>query len=208
MHTGKYPRPPPRKRGIIMSIKGSQSEKGGLNAKAGITFLEIVIVLVILSFLMALAALDLFGILRKNTFRGQAQELVSLMQMAATSASETGKRYEISIDLTNQSYMLREITSSDLSEVLEDDIIEEREFSSRCQVWYVLYDDLMVTDEQHQLALFRVGRKGWQYGGKIVLQDDSGQEYSVVVNRLNRVVRLEKGDVQILLGRSEDEIPF
>jgi competence protein ComGC len=192
----------------MVNMKSLHPERRESNAKSGTTFIELVIVLVILSFLLTLAAINLLSVLRKNTFKGQAQEIVSLMQMAATSASETGRRYEISIDLTEQSYMLREITSSDLSEVLEEDIVDTRFLSSRCRIWYVLYDDLMMTDEQHQLALFRVGRNGWQYGGKIVLMDDSDQEYSIVVNRLNRVVRLERGDVQIMLGRSENEIPF
>jgi len=47
------------------------------------------------------------------------------MQMAASSAAETGRRYEVIIDPTDQSYLLREITSSDLSEVLEEEIVTQ-----------------------------------------------------------------------------------
>jgi len=174
----------------------------------GFTLAELVVVLVILSLFVLLTVINLFGVLRKNTFRVQAHELVSTMQMAASAAAESDRRYEVIIDLTEQSYTLRQINSPDLFQVFEEDTIVTNDFGVNCQVLYVLFDDLMETDEDHQIAKFRAGHAGWQYGGKIVLLDEQEQPYSVLVSRMNRIVRLEKGDVEFLLPRAKDEVLF
>lgn len=174
----------------------------------GFTLIEMVVVLVILSLFVFLTVINLSGVLRKNTFRVQAHEFVSTMQMAASAAAESDRRYEVIIDLTEQSYTLRQITSPDLFQVFEEDIIVTNEFGVNCQVLYVLFDDLMETDEDHQIAKFRAGHAGWQYGGKIVLLDEQEQPYSVLVSRMNRVVTLQKGDIEFLLPRAKDEVLF
>ena len=176
--------------------------------RRGFTLTELIVVLVVISLFVLLAQLNLFSLLGKNKFRAGAQELVSTMQMAASAAAENNKRYEIIIDLSEQSYTLRQITSSDLSEVTEEDIIAKNEFGRSCWAAYVLFDDLVATDEEHQIAKFRVGRTGWQNGGKIVLLDENEQPYSVVVNRLSRIVELKDGDVQFLMPRTQDEMQF
>ena len=70
------------------------------------------------------------------------------------------------------------------------------------------FDDLELTDDDNEIARFRAGHSGWQYGGKVVLLDDAGNEYSIVINRLNRLVQLENSDVALLLPRYQDEILF
>jgi type II secretory pathway pseudopilin PulG len=173
-----------------------------------LTLAELVVVIVILSLFVFLAVMSLSGLLRKNTFEMQAREFVSTMQMATVAAAESNRRYEVIIDLTEQSYTLRQINSPDLFEVFEEDIIATNVFDADCQILYVLFDDLMETDEDHQIAKFRAGHAGWQYGGKIVLLDEQEQPYSVLVSRMNRVVTLKKGDVEFLLPRSRDEVLF
>jgi hypothetical protein len=153
-----------------------------------------------------LAQMHLLGLLRKNTFRAQVQELVSTMRMAAAAAAESDRRYEVIIDLTEQSFLLRQITSPDLSQVLEEEIIVEDDFSNNCRVVYVEFDDGDYTNEGR--AKFRAGHSGWQYGGKIVLLDEHEQPYSVVVNRLNGIVRLEEGDAPLLVPKAKYEVPF
>ena len=155
-----------------------------------------------------LVVTNLFGLLRRNTFKVQAHQFVSTMQMAATAAAESDRRYEVIIDLTEQCYILRQITNPDLTQVMEEEIIVNNDFGNNCQVIYVLFDDLMETDEDHQIAKFRAGHAGWQYGGKVVLLDENEQAYSVVVNRMNRVVRLQKGDVELLMPKAKDEVFF
>ena len=174
----------------------------------GFTLTELIVVILIISLFLLLAMVNLFGLLRKSTFRAQVQEFVSTMQMAASAVAESDRRYEVIIDLTEQNYVLREITSPDLSGVLEEEIIVKNDFSDNCRVDYVLFDDGDETDPEHMVAKFRAGHSGWQYGGKIVLLGEEEQAYSVVVNRINRIITLKKGDVEVLMPRTKSEVPF
>ena len=178
-------------------------------AGKGFTLVEFMIVIAIIGMFVLLVHLRLFGLLTRNTFKSQIQEFVSTMQMATAAAAESNRRYEIIIDLIDQRYTLRQITSDHLpSDVLEEEIIFENEFSENCRVIYVLFDDLVETDENHQIAKFRAGNAGWQNGGKIVFIDQDEQPYSVVVNRINRIVKLEEGDVEILMPKPDYEMQF
>ncbi|MHC4463318.1 MAG: pilus assembly FimT family protein [Planctomycetota bacterium] len=172
----------------------------------GFTLTETIVAVVIISLFVLLAQMSLLGVLRRGTFKAQAQELVSTMQMAASAAAESDRRYEVIIDLTEQSYLLRQITSPDLSEVLEEEIIVNNYFSDNCWVVYVEFDDGDWTNEGQ--AKFRAGHAGWQYGGKIVLFDREEQPYSVVVNRINRIITLREGDVGLLVPMAKEDVPF
>jgi Tfp pilus assembly protein FimT len=179
------------------------------NARCGFTFTELVVVVLMVSLFVLLAVTNFSGLLRRSTFKAQASDFVSTMQMAASAAAESDRRYEVIIDIAEQSYMLRQITSPFLpSDVLEEEIIVNNDFGDNCRVVYVLFDDLVSTDEEHQKAFFRAGHAGWQAGGKIVLLDEDEQPYSVVVNRLSRIVTLREGDVELLMPKSQDEVPF
>jgi type II secretory pathway pseudopilin PulG len=177
------------------------------------TLTELIVVIIIISLFLLLTATNLFGLLRKNTFKANVQQFVTTMQMAASAAAESNRRYEVIIDMGEQNYLLRQITSLDLSQVLEEEIIVEDDFSDNCQVAYVLFDDVDYSLEGQSYtnegrAKFRVGHAGWHYGGKIVLLDEEGEPYSVVVNRINRIVKLEKGDVEISKPKARNEVPF
>ncbi len=172
----------------------------------GFTLTELVVVILVVSMFVLLAQMHLFGLLRKSTFRAQVQELVSTMQMAASAAAQSDRRYEVIIDIPEQVYMLRQITNPDLSQVLEEEIIVEDAFSDNCRVAYVQFDDGEFTSEDR--AKFRAGHSGWAYGGKIVLLDEKEQPYSIVVNRLNRMITLEQGDVELLQPKNKDDVPF
>jgi len=118
------------------------------------------------------------------------------MRSAGEAAAQSDRRYEVIINIVEQNYILREVTTPDLSEVLEEEIITMSDFSTRCRVVYVIFDDFESTDEGR--AAFRAGHNGWQYGGVIVLADQDDNLYSVVVNRLNRMVTLIEGEVEPL----------
>jgi len=172
----------------------------------GFTMTELVVVIVVVSMFVLLAQMHLFGLLRKNTFRAQVQELVSTLQMAASAAAESDRRYEVIIDIPEQRYMLRQITTPDLSQVLEEEVIVEDSFSANCRVVYVRFDDGEFTSGDR--AKFRAGHSGWAYGGKIVLLDEKERPYSIVVSRLNRMITLEQGDVELLWPKTKDDVPF
>jgi len=193
-----------RKRKLYAS--SATGKRCTLNADSGFTMIELMVVIVVVSMFALLAQMHLFGLLRKSTFRAQVQELVSTMQMAASAAAQSDRRYEVIIDIPEQVYMLRQITTADLSQVLEEEIIVEDTFSDNCRVAYVQFDDGEFTSEDR--AKFRAGHSGWAYGGKIVLLDEKEQPYSIVVNRLNRMITLEQGDVELLEPKNKDDMPF
>lgn len=196
---------------IVNRLDGQAAVSGQLVAipfrcYRAFTLTELVIVLVILSLFVMIAQMHILGLFRKNTFKAQVQEFISTMRMAAATAAESDRRYEVIIDLTEQSFLLRQITTPDLSQVLEEEIIIADNFSSNCRAVYVEFDDGDYANEGK--AKFRAGRSGWQYGGKIVLLDDDERPYSVVVNRLNRMIELQEGDVKLLVPKAKDDVPF
>lgn len=170
------------------------------------TLAESMVVLVIFSLFTIMAVGNLRSVLMRNSFNARVHNFVSSMQAAVTAAAQTGRRYEVIIDPVEQTYLLREITTSDLSEVLEEEIIAEGDFGENCRVAYVLFDDGEFTDQFR--AKFRAGRSGWNFGGVIVLLDEDEQPYSVVVNRLSNIVRLQPGEVEIMMPRTKEEMPF
>ncbi len=173
---------------------------------AGLTLTELIIVIVILSLFIMLAQVNLSGALRRNTFAAQVQEMVSALQMASSAAAESDRRYEVIIDLTEQSYLLRQITSPDLSQVLEEEIIACGAFGDNCHIAYVEFDDGDYANEGR--AKFRTGHAGWQYGGKIVLLDQDLQPHSVVIERLNRMIGLRDGDIELTAPKTKEEMAF
>ncbi|MEN6383719.1 MAG: hypothetical protein ABFD79_00815 [Phycisphaerales bacterium] len=176
--------------------------------RKGAVLAEIIAIVFIIAMFTMLAMMNLEGPLTKNSFKSRADELVNLFKMAATSAAETGKRYEIIIDFVQNTYTLREITTGlvAVEDILDEEIITTGQFSDRFQVQYVLFDDGDWTNQAP--ALFRVGKFGWQYGGKISLLDDSGNEYTIVINRLSRMVDIYEGDYEILATRTPEEMGF
>jgi len=179
------------------------------NRNHGFTLAEFLVVIAIVSLFAAVAQIHLFGLLRKNTFKAQTQELVSTMQKAASAAAETGRRYEVIIDITNQSYELKEITGSEIyvdnPDETPGEIIVENNLGENCRLTYVWFDDGVDTNTK---AWFRVGPSGWQNGGKIVLLDVNDQPYTIVVNRINRIVKLQEGDIELMEPKAKDELPF
>jgi prepilin-type N-terminal cleavage/methylation domain-containing protein len=172
----------------------------------GFTLTELIIVMVVMSAFVLIAQLNLFGLLEKSSFKAQLQQIVSTMQLAAGSAGQSDKRYEVIIDLEQQSYMLREITTPDLSVILDQEIISQNRLGSNCRIVYVEFDDGQNTSSGR--AKFRAGRSGWAYGGKIVLQDEHENTYAIVVNRLNRMIALQEGPGEMLEPKNRDEIIF
>jgi len=184
----------------------TQTDTAAGQGNSGFTFTELIVVIVIISLFLMLVMPNLFGMLNKSTFKAQIQDFVSTMRMAADAAAQSNRRYEVIIDLTEQSYMLREITSPDLAQVLDEEVITENYFSDNCMVDHVVFDDYDYADDG--LAKFRVGHTGWQYGGKIVLVDKENQAYSIVINRLNGMVKVEKGDVELMVPKTKEDAPF
>jgi prepilin-type N-terminal cleavage/methylation domain-containing protein len=191
------------------NMKTEHRESKIENRRLGFTMAELLVVIAIVSLFVLMAQIHLFGLLRKSTFRAQTQELVSTMQMAASAAAETGRRYEIIIDITEQGYELKELTGSEIYVDRPDETpgesIVQNNLTVNCRLVYVRFDDGIDTNTK---AWFRVGPSGWQNGGKIVLLDEKDQPYTIVVNRINRIVTLEDGDLELLEPKLKNDLPF
>jgi len=167
---------------------------------------ELVVVIVIVAMFVLMVQVNLLAVFRRSTFKAQAEELVSTLQMALNAAAQSDKRYELIIDLTQQNYTLREITTPDLTQVLDEEIIVHNDFSDNCRASYVLFDDGDYANEGR--AKFRAGHSGWQYGGRIVLLDNNEKTYSIVVNRLNKIIELKEGEIELLTPKDKNEMLF
>lgn len=179
-------------------------DQAGSRAK-GFTLVELIVVISILALLVLMAQLSLFGALQRSTFKSQVQGFISAMQMAATGAAQTGRRYEMIVDVSEQTYLLREITSSDLAEVQDEEIIMDGQFGDSCRVSYVEFDDGDYTNDGQ--AKFRVGHAGWMYAGKVVFLDESEQPHTVAFSRLTPIIQLINGDPELMRPKSEREVP-
>jgi type II secretory pathway pseudopilin PulG len=190
---------PRRRRGLHVT-------GGPLPRNFAFTLAESMVVIAIVALFVVMAAANLKALILRNSFKGQIQDFVSALEAAATSAAQSDKRYEVIIDITLQGYILRQISTPDLAQVLEEEIIVVNDFSANCTVSYVLFDDGDFANEGR--AKFRAGHNGWEFGGVVVFIDNEGQTYSVVVNRLSNIVKVEPGEVEMLWPKTSEELPF
>jgi type II secretory pathway pseudopilin PulG len=168
------------------------------------TLIEAVVMTIILGLLTGLVMLNISGIAFASRFSTETTELVSILRQACNSAMQGNRRYEVKFDLAQQSYLLRTLTPANYGQPVEDEeIIDERQLDEHCRLLYVEFDDGVSTSEDFSVANFRAGRAGWQRGGRILLADRDGHEYSILVSRLTGSVALEKGDIQILVTQDD-----
>ena len=172
----------------------------------GLVLVEIVMVIVIIGALATLAIMNVSGVFTKSKVDARSQQLINILKMASDSAAQTETRYEIVFYFAEQSWTLREmlIGADPLDE--QENIIETGRFDDRFQLSYIQFDDYEATNED--VAIFRVGKAGFQYGGKIVVLDTDGQPYSIVINRLGSIIEFVPGDAELIAPKDKDEIPF
>ncbi len=177
----------------------------------GLVLLEIMIVIAMVAFLLSVGIVSYDALWGGRRFKHQAQELVDLFQMAQETAAQSDRRYAVILDFTEQKYLLRQFATLDLETIPDQEaIIHTGYFTDRFQLDYVLYDDLEDTREKENVteARFYAGRSGWQYGGKVVLRDQDGQPWSIVISRLVTPARLVEGDAEILLPQKSNAMRF
>lgn len=193
---------------VEVAVRASGLRSSRHRLIGGLVLAELLVVVFIFSMFVLMAMVNFSGVLGRNKFKGQVQSFVSTMQMAANAASQSSRRYEVIINMTEQDYILREITSDLTSDILEEEVIVYNHFNENCRVIYIQFDDGADSDGDFEEAKFRAGHNGWQYGGKIVLEDNDGKLYSVVVKRSNGIVELVEGNVALLVPKGENEMFF
>ncbi len=169
------------------------------------TLIEAIVMTIILGLLTGMALLNLTGIAFSSRFSTETTELLSTLRQAYAAGMQSNKRFEVKLDLAQQTYLLRELTPANYGQPAQsDEILTSRQLSEHCRLIYVEFDDGVVAtntgdENEFNVANFRAGRAGWQKGGKILLADASGNEYSMIINRLTGEIKLQKGDVAILV---------
>ncbi len=174
--------------------------------RSGFTLAEIMVVVALVSLLLLIPVLNLVEEVRDKTFEMKVQKLLKAFQMASSAAAQSERRFEVILDIPEQSYLMREIKNPDLTEVLEEEIIVKGDLGENCWISFVEFDDGDFTNDSR--AKFRAGHGGWQYGGKVVLIDKNEQPWSIVVNRISPIVSLVKGDAGLLTPRTAEEVMF
>lgn len=196
----------PGANGSIPAQRRPEAPQAVQSRPRAFVLVEMILVVSLLGLFVLMVQVSFFGVLQRSRFRAGVQEFVSAMQMAASAAAESNRRYEIIIDLGEQTFLLREISSSNLADVLDEEIITQGQFGQNCRIAYVEYDDGTFTNEGK--AKFRAGHAGWHYGGKIVFHDEDDQPHTVVVGRIVPIVDVVDGDPTLLTPKGKDEVPF
>lgn len=177
----------------------------------GFVLVEMLMVVGLIGLMTAVAVISFSAMWGNLKFKSQVRELVNAFQMAQNAAATSDRRYAVILDFTDQAFILREFKSLDL-ETLDPEkaIIQTKYFSEALTIDYVLYDDLEDTRNSEDVteARFLAGKSGWWYGGKVVILDEDGWPWTIVVHRFAAPVELFKGDVEILLPQERDNIPF
>ena len=170
---------------------------------------EMILVVSILALFVVMVQTNLFSTMRRSQFKANMQEFVSAMQMAASAAAESSRRYGMIIDMIEQTYLLHEIASSNLDTVLDEKIIVQGQFSESCRVDYVEFDFGGPDDKfTNRKATFVAGHAGWFYGGKIVFRDENDQTHTVLVSRITPIIEVVEGDPVLMAPKAKDEVPF
>lgn len=188
----------------------------GSRRREGVTLIELIAVMAILTMLIGIASLNYAPIFGRSKFESRAQDLIDTFQLAWEATRQSENRYAVVLDFDEQMYMLRQYRSLDFEAIPEEQaVIKTGYFDREFQLDYVLFDDLESTlDRQDQAAelkaIFYAGRSGWQYGGKVVLLDGDGNPWSLLVKRLNPTVQLVRGDqeVPILIPLPSENMVF
>ena len=191
------------------------SINGRPKTPAGFVLIEMLMVVGLIG-LMAVVATISFGAMWGNLrFKRQAEELVGVFQMAYNAAAENDRRYAVVLDFTEQSFVRREFKSLDL-ETMDPEEREQVVILPKLALTmdYVVYDDSEDTRdfENATEARFLAGHSGWQYGGIVVLRDDDGMPWTIVIHRFAKPVELFEGEWNLdslgMLPEYKENVPF
>ena len=201
------------------SCSGIHALQKTVDNRNGYVLMEMIIVIVILGLMTTIAGLKLLPAFERSMFKREAQEIVSALEMAQNAAAQSNRRYAVLFDLIEheQSYTIQEINALDeLALDAEPDpemVLATKMLSERCWIDYIRFDDGSDTREEDvdpatQRIYFVAGRNGWQNGGKIVMLDNDGNPYTIVVNRLSKMITMIAGEEDIFVLEAIKDLPF
>lgn len=166
-----------------------------------------------------------FGAMWGNLrFKRQAEDIVNTLQMAQNAAATTGRRYQVSFNTTFQGYVFREYTETSIyydddiyqnaeEGLYDDSLIKIGRFNKAMTLVEVIYDyyteeELAGLDKSNDIFHFIAGKAGWNAGGKIILYDEDGRVWTILVQRFASPVKLYEGDVDLYPPQKEQDVRF
>ncbi len=181
----------------------------------GIVLFEMLLVVALVGLMASVTFLSFTGIFTRTTFEKRANELVRAFELAYSGAKKSDRRYAVVLDFDEQMYILRQYASLDFDVIPEEEAIIKTGYFDEDEFYLerVVFDDgtdsqnLEATRDVNQLR-FYAGRAGWQNGGKVVILDEEGNPYTIIIERFSSNVKLEKGDVEFLLPQYPEDLPF
>ena len=96
---------PTAKKGAKVTMPTCTAQTPDKNIRRAFTLIEAMLAMAIAGLMVSIAVVNFAGAYRRSTFRGQLQDLVSNMQRAVRAAHQSGRRYEIIIDLIEHKYI-------------------------------------------------------------------------------------------------------
>ncbi|MBN2514309.1 MAG: hypothetical protein JXB18_15325 [Sedimentisphaerales bacterium] len=195
-------------------IQSNDRRKALWHLQSGLVLVELLLVLVIIAMITSIAVISFSALSDKSYFRKRASTLVQAFQSAYSAAQQSDRRYAVVLSFSDGVWVLRQFNRLDFEGIPEEEaIIKTGTFNDRFYLDYVYYDDQddtrfpkdgqMVTE-----ARFYAGHGGWQHGGKVVLRDEDGNPWSILIYRAGKPVELVEGDVAMFLPLEPAQMPF
>ncbi len=180
----------------------------------GLVLVEMLMVLGIIAFITSIAMFSFSAMTGKSYFKRKAATLVQAFQSAVNTAQQSDRRYAVILNFDEKTWMLRQFNQLNFEGIPEDQaVIKTGFFDPRFDIDYVLYDDGVDTrypreGQMTNAAIFFAGHGGWRNGGKVVLRDEDGNLWSIVIYRIGKPVELLEGDAPIMAPIPAEQLPF
>lgn len=180
----------------------------------GLVLIEMLLVVSLIALMTSIVMFSFSAMTGKIYFKRRAANLVQAFQSAVNTAQQSNRRYAVILNFDEKTWMLRQFNQLNFEGIPDDEaIIKTGFFDPRFDIDYVVYDDGIDTRQPREgqitsAALFFAGHGGWRNGGKVVLIDEDGRPWSIVIYRVGKPVELLEGDVPIMAPIPEEQMPF
>ena len=167
--------------------------------QAGFTLLELLVVLVIISVMVAFVGPRLAGSITNMNLKAVSKRIAASLRYARSQAISESRPYEAVFDLDKHLMIIR---SSQTAQE-DDQQGEGTEPVSRPPKSYKLPDDVRLEkaiwkDQEGDSGLFRIlfVSNGGSSGGELLLRNDRGHRYRITVDVITGTVRVESDETE------------